>query len=163
VNGARRRPRAAALPGTTHGALTWTGRLGVLVTAGVALSACGAGLPSLSQSEHLPPAVRGEPGSAPWCADMERTASSLVALGRGESSGVAARIVRNDERRVESALRNLPRRSGAAAALQDAAHDAGRALSELHDDPGAGLIDASRASSQITLALARLHSGGGGC
>lgn len=133
------------------------------MAAAVGLGACGASGSPASQSGHLSPAIRGRPGSGAWCTGMERTGESLVALGQGESTGDAARIVRNDERRVESALRVVPPGSGATAALDDAAHAARLAASELRLGRQRGLAEASRASADITLALTRLRSTGRSC
>lgn len=142
-------------------------RLAVVAVAamGIGLSACsGSGALPLSASARLPTTISGKPGSRSWCSGVHKTAESLLGLGRGESYGVAARIVRKSEHRVVSALHGLPPRSTAASALQGAVRLARRAVSELLHRQNAGLVLARRTASQITLALTRLpQSGGASC
>lgn len=139
------------------------GRLAIVfVAAGIGLSACGgsSALP-LSASANLSPTISGKPGSRSWCSGLHKTAESLFGLGRGESYGVAARVVRKGEHRVDSALHGLPPHSAAASTLQGAANLARRAASELLHRQNAGLALAQRVASQITAALTRLPQSGG--
>lgn len=135
----------------------------LLVAAGVGLSACGGSqaLP-LAASEHLGPTVPGRPGSDSWCKGVEQTADSLIGLGRGESLGIAARIVRNDVHRLASARARLADQS-AASALQSATRAASQALTELRDGQDAGLTEAGRAAAAVTRALTRFKHAGAGC
>lgn len=138
--------------------------VGLLLASGLFLSACGGPATlSLATSEKLPSVIQAKPRSAAWCTGLQKTADSLRGLGRGESYGVAARIVRNDHRRLASALRGLPRHSATAAALQDAARTAALAVSELATAHNAGMTDANRAASQITTALTGPHPAGTSC
>lgn len=133
-----------------------------MAAGGIGLGACGGSQTlSLSASEHLPPTISGAPGSSAWCTGMKKTADSVAGLGRGESDGIAARIVRNAEHRVESGMRHLPARSATARGLQTSVATMRRAVSDLENGGSSGLTVANHASAQITRSLASLGSSTG--